>query len=334
MHPGGDLSGFAAVLLAGGRAARLDGCDKASVEIDGRTLLTHALDAVIDASEVVVVGEAVPTDRAVTFVLEDPRFGGPVAALLTGVDAMLRRTPTVAVLAVDMPRVTAHTLRRLHESVAGHDGSVLVDPTDVGSSPSCSTRSGSRRSGPTTRVSTTCRCTACSTPSTWSRLRRWARSIATSTRGATFGTSPTAERFGTGVARVRAARQSGPVNLHDWIDELCDVLDLETEVDEGLLNDLAELAHENVDLGAGPVTTYLLGFAAGANRAGPATVELLAGKAQELAESWDRPAQAPDPVELEVEVDIPDDRAVDHVGEAFLDEGDEDGEDIAEETRP
>lgn len=125
----GDPSGFAAVLLAGGRAARLDGCDKASVEIDGRTLLTHALDALIDASEVVVVGEAVPTDRAATFVLEDPRFGGPVAGLLTGVDAMLRRTPTVAVLAVDMPRVTAHTLRRLHESGAGHDGAVLVDPT-------------------------------------------------------------------------------------------------------------------------------------------------------------------------------------------------------------
>ena len=26
----------------------------------------------------------------------------------------------------------------------------------------------------------------------------------------------------------------GPVNLHDWIDELCDVLDIETEVDEAL----------------------------------------------------------------------------------------------------
>lgn len=122
------LTSFCAVVLAGGQAARLDGVDKASVEVDGRTLLAHALDAVVDAAEVVVVGEAVPTDRPVTFAVESPRFGGPVAALLTGVDALLRTTPTVAVVAVDMPRFGAHTLRRLHESASGHDGAVLVDP--------------------------------------------------------------------------------------------------------------------------------------------------------------------------------------------------------------
>ena len=80
------------------------------------------------------------------------------------------------------------------------------------------------------------------------------------------------------------------MNLHDWIDELCDVLNLKTEVDEGLLNDLAKVSYDQVDHLAGPVTTYLLGFAAGANEAGPATVERLAAKAQQLAESWDRPA--------------------------------------------
>jgi len=97
------------------------------------------------------------------------------------------------------------------------------------------------------------------------------------------------------------------VNLHDWIDELCDVLDLETEVDEGLLNDLATLSHDQVDHLAGPVTTYLLGFAAGATEAGPAAVERLAAKAQELAESWDRPAdEAAADDDLEVEVDLDD----------------------------
>jgi molybdopterin-guanine dinucleotide biosynthesis protein A len=125
---GAPLTGYAAVVLAGGRAARLGGFDKASVEVDGRTLLAHALDAVVDASEVVVVGEAVPTERPVTFVVEEPRYGGPVAGLLTGYDALLRRTPTVAVVAVDMPRLTPHTLRRLHEAAAGRDGAVLVGP--------------------------------------------------------------------------------------------------------------------------------------------------------------------------------------------------------------
>ena len=122
---------FAAVVLAGGQAARLGGFDKASIEIDGRTLLAHALDAVLDATEIVVVGEQVPTERPVTFVVESPRYGGPVAALLTGCDSLLRSTPTVAVLAVDMPRLSHDTFRRLH---AGHqeapaaDGAVLVGP--------------------------------------------------------------------------------------------------------------------------------------------------------------------------------------------------------------
>ena len=29
------------------------------------------------------------------------------------------------------------------------------------------------------------------------------------------------------------------MTLHDWIDELCDALDIEAEVDEGLILDLA-----------------------------------------------------------------------------------------------
>ncbi len=142
-----DLGGFSAVVLAGGHGSRLGGFDKASIEIDGRTLLAHALDAVVDAGEVVVVGAPVPTERPVTFVVENPRYGGPVAALLTGVDVLLRTAPRVAVLAVDMPRLSHATFRRLQAAVdegsrqqpgqtsgagrtsgQGADGAVLVGP--------------------------------------------------------------------------------------------------------------------------------------------------------------------------------------------------------------
>lgn len=120
-------TGFCAVVLAGGTAARLGGADKASVEHAGRTLLEWALDALLDASEVVVVGDPVPTTRPVTFTRESPRYGGPVAALLTGRDALLRTPTTLGVLAVDMPRVTPYTFRRLHEAALGHDGAFLTD---------------------------------------------------------------------------------------------------------------------------------------------------------------------------------------------------------------
>lgn len=120
--------GFCGVVLAGGTAARMGGVDKAGIELHGRTLLELALDALLDADEVVVVApESVPTSRPVTFVCEDPPRGGPVAGLLTGVDALLRRPRLVGVLAVDMPRVTPATMRRLREAATGHDGAFLVD---------------------------------------------------------------------------------------------------------------------------------------------------------------------------------------------------------------
>lgn len=118
---------FCAIVLAGGRAARMDGADKASVELQGRTLLEHALEALTDADEVVVVGDPVPTTRPVTFVRESPRYGGPVAALLTGRDSLLRSPGTLGVLAVDMPRVNPWTFRRLHQAALGHDGAFLTD---------------------------------------------------------------------------------------------------------------------------------------------------------------------------------------------------------------
>ena len=118
---------YAAVILAGGTAARMDGVDKASLEYAGRTLLEHALAAVSGAVDVVVVGEPVPTSRPVTFVFEEPRRGGPAAALLAGRDAVMARPRFLAVLAVDMPRVSAETFARLVAAAAGHDGAFLAD---------------------------------------------------------------------------------------------------------------------------------------------------------------------------------------------------------------
>lgn len=122
------LSECGAVILAGGTAVRMDGVDKASVELSGRTLLAHALDAVVDARETVVVGDPVPTERPVTFTREEPSGGGPAAGLLAALDAFVRRPPLVAVLAVDMPRVRPATFERLLAAGSGHDGALLVGP--------------------------------------------------------------------------------------------------------------------------------------------------------------------------------------------------------------
>jgi molybdopterin-guanine dinucleotide biosynthesis protein A len=124
-----DAGRVAAVVLAGGTAARMDGADKAAIELRGVTLLERALAATVTAVEVVVVGEPVPTTRPVTFTLEDPRGGGPAAGLLAGLDALYRTPDLVMVLAVDMPRVTPGTFARLTAALLDadtSDGAALV----------------------------------------------------------------------------------------------------------------------------------------------------------------------------------------------------------------
>ena len=106
------------------------------------------------------------------------------------------------------------------------------------------------------------------------------------------------------------------MNLHDWTDELCDVLGIETEVDEALILDLARVAAHNVERPAAPITTYLVGYAVGSTQANPEAIERLAALAQGLAESWDRPANAPDDL-AELEAEIPDDHIVDHSSDSY-----------------
>lgn len=119
-----------AVVLTGGTGSRMGGVDKASIELDGVTLLERALAATMTAVEVVVVGDQVPTTRPVTWTREDPRGGGPAAGLLAGLDRFLRTPDLVAVLAVDMPLVGPGTFSRLVAAVGpAYDGALLVDAT-------------------------------------------------------------------------------------------------------------------------------------------------------------------------------------------------------------
>jgi hypothetical protein len=132
----------------------------------------------------------------------------------------------------------------------------------------------------------------------------------------TPGTTSRGSAARPGLEQRAAFRKIGHVNLHDWIDELCDALDIEAdvEVDESLILDLAKVAADNVVRAAAPVTTYLLGYAAGAAGADVEETERLAAKAQALAEGWDRPNGAVEPA---LDEDVPDDTGVDHTGDEF-----------------
>jgi molybdenum cofactor guanylyltransferase len=107
----------------------MSGVDKPAIEVGGRSLLSRAVAAVADADTVVVVGPQRPLATPVTWVREDPPGTGPVAALAAGL-AATGPADEVAVLAADLPRVSAHTVARLRAALAADPaaaGALLVD---------------------------------------------------------------------------------------------------------------------------------------------------------------------------------------------------------------
>jgi len=120
------LPPYTALVLAGGRAARLGGQAKPQLEVGGRTMLAAVLAAVADASRRVVVGPPQPAPPDVVLVREHPPGGGPVAALRAGLVEV--PTDVVALLAGDLPFLTAELIRDLRERLTG-DGALVVDDT-------------------------------------------------------------------------------------------------------------------------------------------------------------------------------------------------------------
>ena len=118
------LPPYTAVVLAGGRAARLGGQAKPQLRVGGRTMLEAVLAAVDDAAARVVVGppQTVPSD--VVLLREVPPGGGPVAALRAGLADVA--TEVVAVLAGDLPFLTGPLIAELRATLVD-DGVFVVD---------------------------------------------------------------------------------------------------------------------------------------------------------------------------------------------------------------
>jgi molybdenum cofactor guanylyltransferase len=115
---------YTAVVLAGGKAARLGGQAKPQLEVGGRTMLAAVLAAVADAEHRVVVGPPQPVPPGVLLVREQPPRGGPVAALRAGLTVVA--TDVVAVLAGDLPFLTGELVADLRARLTD-DGVLVVD---------------------------------------------------------------------------------------------------------------------------------------------------------------------------------------------------------------
>lgn len=123
---------FTAIIIAGGRATRLGGIDKTALMFNGRTLLQCSLDAVREAKQIAVVGFGIHLEPAagLSQTTEEPRWGGPAAALTAGMHNLRHsRVEHTVVIAADMPRVAGAVELLLQAVDDHHDGVIAVDST-------------------------------------------------------------------------------------------------------------------------------------------------------------------------------------------------------------
>lgn len=124
---------FAAIVLAGGRSSRLDGADKATFVLEGSTLLERACEAVAAASQIVIVGAVDNPPAGIEVVVENPRFGGPAAAIGAGLTALGEEpADLIAILACDLPHARDAFAALYAAAQAGFDGDAVIAADDSG----------------------------------------------------------------------------------------------------------------------------------------------------------------------------------------------------------
>ncbi|MFJ6696596.1 NTP transferase domain-containing protein [Streptomyces sp. NPDC091272] len=272
---------YDAVVLAGGAGRRLGGVDKAAVRVGGRPLLDRVLTACDGAGATVVVGGRRATARPVTWTHEEPRGGGPLAALAAGVRES--GAAVLVVLSVDLPFIDRATVDTLVGALAAEphaQAALLVDAGGRDQPLVAAYRAEALRRE--LAVLETGYGTLSGLP-----LRRLTAELAltrvvTAAPLASFDCD-TWENIAAARARIR---EHGHV-LDEWITAVKDELGVDLPVDTPLLLDLARDAAHGVARPAAPLTTFLVGYAAGrAGGDGPEAVAEAVRKATALAARW------------------------------------------------
>jgi len=126
------VNGYAAIVLAGGAGRRMGGEGKPIRPVGGVPMVLRVLGAVIAAAPRVVVGppELAPfLPTGVVLTRERPPGGGPAAAAAAGIAALPRAGGLIALLAADLPLLTAAAVDQLSRAATRPevDGAVFVD---------------------------------------------------------------------------------------------------------------------------------------------------------------------------------------------------------------
>ena len=268
---------FDAIVLAGGRASRLGGTPKAELVVGGRSLLSRALDAAADSRNVVVVGTSSAVPLGVLVTRESPAFGGPAAGIAAGLEALSVNPSAdfVLVLACDVPHSAAAVDTLLARLTDGPHGVIAVDSEGhrqplLGVYRTEALASAVRERGSDIQnlsvralLSGLDLADVPVPPGSTDDIDTW-------TDAAGFGisppslTAPEPELPPKGPPMSDQDETATLIALTDWSDRLSAALGIEgVEVDIDAVLALAGTAAHAIMRPAAPLTTYLVGYAAG-----------------------------------------------------------------------
>lgn len=119
------------VIVGGGRSVRFGGTDKTVADLNGKPVIRHTAERLLEATEELVVNcredqrEAIDealSDLDVTFAIDQEPDRGPVAGIAEGLRAA--ETDYAAIAAADMPLLDPDLFVYLFERADGHDAAV------------------------------------------------------------------------------------------------------------------------------------------------------------------------------------------------------------------
>ncbi|MCY1715913.1 DUF6457 domain-containing protein [Microbacterium sp. SL62] len=268
-----------AILLAGGRASRVDGATKPLFEVHGITLLDAAIGAVRSrgAQRIVVAAPALADDLDVEWVREDPPFGGPVAAIVAALTRV--RADEVFVLASDLLTARAAVGLLPDELAVDIDGACLDDGRRqwlIGRYRAAALRaaaSGLREKG-----------RDASMRALLGGLRvRAIAADASLTRDIDTWDDLRIARGGA----MTDSRTLPPEALNDWSAALAERFGLaEGDIPISLILDLARDVANGVARPAAPLSAFVAGLVAGRAGGSPADTEAAVAAVVEMARGW------------------------------------------------
>jgi molybdenum cofactor guanylyltransferase len=122
-------SAVTAVILAGGRGRRMGGEDKGLIELNGKPLIAHVIDAIQPQVGAILINANRNQARYESFgypVISDslPNYQGPLAGFIAAMQAL--ETEDMLTLPCDGPLVPADLMERLYKARQGGGAEIAV----------------------------------------------------------------------------------------------------------------------------------------------------------------------------------------------------------------